>query len=329
MPNLVEMMAAKGRGTDTTVGHLTPGEFVIPREVLDNQPQLMSAIIKAFGGYAENMQRPMDWREYMVGAPEAVENPRTGAEEFQTRSAGGGAAFGGLQARDPNRDSAGGPSSGNSSNSDIGRATGPTSTFGGLQASDPGRVSAAGPSTDSGFLGPAINVFGEDPVGTALNDMVNRSTLGLGIRGLTGLMGALTGAEGVPGDPSGSAPGGRDPLAGLSPARREAVSDTFQGLTRPPEMTPPPTLNLSSAMTPLQQRAAIATRATQGSDSVYRSDEAKSYYKNLLMRSLMEPGGGFAPFGDILPVEQQYLQQILGTSYQPTTQSVLSAIAAA
>ena len=84
-------MASKGRNGDTTVGHLTPGEIVIPREVIDNQPQLMAAIIKAFNKYGENMQQPVDWRRYVVGDDEGPTNPETGAEEFF----GPGPGFGG------------------------------------------------------------------------------------------------------------------------------------------------------------------------------------------------------------------------------------------
>ena len=37
-----------GRGMDDRIAHVAPGEIVIPRQVIDRQPQLLAAIIKAF-----------------------------------------------------------------------------------------------------------------------------------------------------------------------------------------------------------------------------------------------------------------------------------------
>ena len=116
-------------------------------------------------------------------------------------------------------------------------------------------------------------------------------------------------------------------IAQFSPAVQESINEASR-FTPPEPMTPPGHLGLSGAMSPLQQRAAIATGATQGS-SVYRSPEAEGYYKNLLQRALVGPGGEMGDYGQVLPIEQQYLRSILGLSYQPTTQSLLEAIASA
>jgi hypothetical protein len=67
-------MARQGRGGDTTVAHMTPGEKVIPKEVAAMRPDLVAHVanaIKQYGG---------DPRKYTVGAGRI--NPRTGAEEF-------------------------------------------------------------------------------------------------------------------------------------------------------------------------------------------------------------------------------------------------------
>jgi hypothetical protein len=67
-------MARQGRGGDTTMAHMTPGEKVIPKEVAAMRPDLVAHVanaIKQYGG---------DPRKYTVGAGRV--NPRTGAEEF-------------------------------------------------------------------------------------------------------------------------------------------------------------------------------------------------------------------------------------------------------
>lgn len=78
-------------------------------------------------------------------------------------------------------------------------------------------------------------------------------------------------------------------------------------------------------MTPLQQRAHIATMATQGADSSFRDPAALDYYKNVAFSDLVNDGG--EAFGDVLPVEQQFLQQVFGVSPRTdTTASFLSAL---
>lgn len=65
----------EGRGTDTVVGHLTPGEIVIPVEVLSN-PDLSKAIEMAF------QESGIDVSQYTVGSEANNINPETGYPEF-------------------------------------------------------------------------------------------------------------------------------------------------------------------------------------------------------------------------------------------------------
>ena len=98
--------AAAGRRGDTMLGHLTPGEMVIPRSA--QTPGMMALFAKHMRSKGQNPAR------YMVGSKFASENPMTGAQEFYDDGGWGDqAAGGGLGS-----DSWGGPSddSGNDNN---------------------------------------------------------------------------------------------------------------------------------------------------------------------------------------------------------------------
>lgn len=86
----------------------------------------------------------------------------------------------------------------------------------------------------------------------------------------------------------------------------------------------PAFLGLSSAMTPLQQRTAIATKGTSG-DSSAIDPEVLRYYRNIALKTLMDDQGVFAPVTDITDIEKQYLKQA-GLNPGNTTQSFLSAL---
>jgi hypothetical protein len=69
-----KVLALQGRGRDTAVAHLEPGEMVVPRAVLT--PQLAKLIA------AEAAKRGIDPKQLIVGSRNASINPATGAEEF-------------------------------------------------------------------------------------------------------------------------------------------------------------------------------------------------------------------------------------------------------
>jgi hypothetical protein len=83
--------AAKGRGGDTELGHLTPGEVVLPREFPQQRPDLFAEIAEFFGN---------DIGRYTVGGGDDSINPDTGYPEFYFGPGmgvglGGGSQFGG------------------------------------------------------------------------------------------------------------------------------------------------------------------------------------------------------------------------------------------
>ncbi len=69
-----KVLALQGRGGDTAVAHLEPGEMVVPRSVLT--PQLAQLIA------AEASKRGIDPKQLIVGSHKASINPATGTEEF-------------------------------------------------------------------------------------------------------------------------------------------------------------------------------------------------------------------------------------------------------
>jgi hypothetical protein len=68
-----KLLALQGRGRDTAVAHVEPGEMVIPRAMLT--PEVMELIA------AEAQRRGIDPRRLRVGGQGSI-NPATGAEEF-------------------------------------------------------------------------------------------------------------------------------------------------------------------------------------------------------------------------------------------------------
>jgi len=69
-------MARYGRNGDTRMAHLTPGETVVPKEVLRQNPQVARGLGKAF------QDAGSDPRRYVVGSGQNSINPATGKPEF-------------------------------------------------------------------------------------------------------------------------------------------------------------------------------------------------------------------------------------------------------
>mgnify|MGYP003111002560 CR=1 FL=1 len=76
MKETADKMAAKGRGGDNVIAHLTGGEVVVPVEVLNEFPTLRKSLSNAF----ENMG--LNPAQYVAGHGENSVNPQTGASEF-------------------------------------------------------------------------------------------------------------------------------------------------------------------------------------------------------------------------------------------------------
>ena len=67
------LLSAMGRKTDTDMAHVTPGEAIIPREVLQD-PKMLGAFSKAM------QERGMNFLDFVVG-PGSKRNPNTGFME--------------------------------------------------------------------------------------------------------------------------------------------------------------------------------------------------------------------------------------------------------
>lgn len=97
---IAKILSDAGRGTDTQVAHVTPGEIVLPRDVINASPGLMGQVLKAFKDYNKDATEkgldPLDWMDYMVQPQRAGAgnfHPVTGAQEFKvSRGAGAGPA---------------------------------------------------------------------------------------------------------------------------------------------------------------------------------------------------------------------------------------------
>lgn len=68
--------AQYGRGGDTTLGHLTPGDVVIPRDVVMENPEFLVKLKKAMADMGG------DYKTHVVGSGYESFNPDTGAPEF-------------------------------------------------------------------------------------------------------------------------------------------------------------------------------------------------------------------------------------------------------
>ena len=142
-------------------------------------------------------------------------------------------------------------------------------------------------------------------------------------------VGSLLGGAGSLGSIFGG--GGRqntpEPAPVQGPPATGAAAPDQTSFVRPAGAAAPSFLGLSSQMTPVQQRAAIATGAVGGQQSSFRDPATAAYYKNLVLNDLVGEGGGVKPGAQILPVEQQYVSQVL--NQQPradTPESFLSAV---
>ena len=72
----MQNMERYGRNGDTAMAHLTPGETVVPRQVLQQNPQVARGLGRAF------KDAGADPRRYVVGSGQNSINPMTGQPEF-------------------------------------------------------------------------------------------------------------------------------------------------------------------------------------------------------------------------------------------------------
>lgn len=343
-------MAMMGRGGDSMMAHMTPGEAVIPRGVMT--PKLWSAFQEALD------QQGMMPEQYVVGSGENSINPMTGQPEFLAQASAPGRAV-----RDYQRDFVEGPEGGSSGGGLLGRlnrapvgVTGnvpgvTTSTSGGFPTS-PEMGGGPARSSQQGMIAHApMDQWAVDPDTGMFGTQGDPTNIGPALGGAIGsvLGGPLTGVGGynlweeygptieVGGGFQEYGPGG--PVQGnrefnIGPEGRDRTRQGFsrqrqmmeQSFVRPMEIPAPQFLGLSSAMSPLQMRTAIASRALAGQGGEYSSPEAATFYDNLLQRALIGDQGELFGLDTLLPIDLQYLAQIRGIQNPADTQSLLSAL---
>ena len=74
--NNMQNMANMGRYGDSQMAHVAPGEMVVPRQIMQNRPEVAQGIAAAFA------DEGVDPRRYTVGSPNNSINPNTGQPEF-------------------------------------------------------------------------------------------------------------------------------------------------------------------------------------------------------------------------------------------------------
>ena len=70
------MLAKMGRYEDTQVAHVAPGEVVVPRQLMESNPELRQEVMNAFGEVG------VDPAQFIVGGDVVMKNPVTGIQEF-------------------------------------------------------------------------------------------------------------------------------------------------------------------------------------------------------------------------------------------------------
>lgn len=305
--------AALGRGGDSMMGHLTPGEAVIPAGSMT--PKLWAA-------YQEALDRQgMAPEQYVVGSGQNSINPATGQPEFLAQAAGPGRSVRDYQERREVQ----GPEGGRSIERTIQRpqqnAIVPNMAY--PRQNEAEALTAQGVPQDQWQY--QDGQFGQTKSASLspLTELLPAPLrIGLDFAGFDPSFDYFEPAVPSYADRRTSLGRESEREQGLS-ARRAAVQQSF---ARPEVLPTPQFLGLSSAMTPLQQRSAIASRAIAGQGGAYTSPEARSYYDNLLQQVLIGDDGALAGLDSLLPIDLQYLAQIRGIENPADTSALLTAL---
>lgn len=178
MKKTAKQLAAAGRGGDTKIAHLTPGEVVIPR----------SAAAQALGLLSEAGFNP---ERYQVGRSENSRNPRTGLLEFREEAEdndsgrGGERSYGGGNTSDGRGNRTSGERSHEGNGGDAGLAAGHAMM--GANNAQLGYARGVG-EISPGTLGRMRDNMREAGYrGTGISDTMGKMGVGYGTRG--GLLG--------------------------------------------------------------------------------------------------------------------------------------------
>lgn len=309
---ITHLMAERGRGGDTQVGHLTVGDVVIPREIALKDPSILMKLKKGMeegGG---------DYRTHIVGSGYEHRNPDTGAPEFGFFSNIFKAAapiLGGLAGSFI-------PGIGTAVGSALGAGLGGLVSGAGVKGS---LIDAAGAGLGSAFLGSGSGSLSDTLSGSSIPgaSSIGGSLAGsaLGNAGIQGLTGSLTGSS-IANLVNGASqmPDGGLPAPNVSGPKNAALPTSA-----PKEASLPSSLSSFSSLDPLQQGTGIATQGLYGGGT---SKDESDYFTNLLQRQLINNQGGYNDYSsNVNPTEESYLHNDLGLQFDPNTSSLLQAIA--
>jgi len=328
-----------------------PGELVIPRQIAaDLIPQLQKALAKT----NDDMEKfpginGLDFRQYMVGSPEAQVDEESGMQMFALSPPSFPPALGPPETTRPDRIARGsnrgnrgdvtlggegyfspsfggegdpggpgggyGPTGTNSPSSGVGGGSGGDEAPAGgdlvqelaAAASDKlqGYGGIGGSFQDIGFGGTDPSLVGADETGMLGGLLGKAGAFGAA----SSLIGALPGVERRVA--TGGLPGFSQYEAGQElPPPGAPAPVTAQGFARPGLLEAPSNFGFAG-LDELQQRSRIASEGLYG-NSLFRGDEAKNVFKNLLQRSLVGEGGQVGDLNSLLPVEKDYITQVLG-----------------
>lgn len=329
----MKMTASMGRNGDSELAHVNPEE---------------AAMLEARGGAGtRNPQTGM--REYF--------GSDMGAERGRDSGVGGGGGFGGGGSQREGRSDMSrerGRQTGTRGRTQEGQRSDMSNERGRQSGVSGSPTSAGGPSGPSGdtmnggdagdsrsvgerlaagleaaFRGPSFGApTGRDPgiLGAAASFAPGIGPMMAGVRGLQAMGLESTADFGDP-DADQRDDGILSPSQPVQQQQGQApVQQGFPWQRPGAQPQAPGGLNFDPAMTPLQQRAAVATGGTNADAGVYRDPAVMDFYRNLATYSLTQPGGAVAPDAQVLPIEQQFVTQ-LGGQPGDNTESFLRALA--
>lgn len=298
-------IAHKGRRGDTMIAHVTKGEQIVPKPVLDANPVIAHLIAHAIRNAGA------DPEQYKVGS-EMSHNPDTGHPEF--------GFFSHLFKNKIFRTVA--PIVLGAINPVLGAAAG-----GVMGASNGGGIVG-------GLTGAAGGYFGGSALSGGISGLSTAPLSGIGPVGQGGVSGFISGASsGLSGAASavgsalgisGGTVGGASQLLQAASLGGSMLSSGGQKQAleqqkvsapstapfvpkQPTAMATPDSLSQLASFDPQQQRSALATKGVNGG---LGSDE-DAYYRNLLQRSLIGEGNKVNTSNPnfLLPIEGQYFSQ--------------------
>jgi hypothetical protein len=294
-------MAKYGNFEDTMMAHVAPGEQIVPKPVLDANPQLALAIVRAI------RQSGVDPEQFRVGSDMDI-NPYTGHPEFgffkklfKVAKAVAPIAVGFIPGVGPIASAAMGAGIGALGGGGIkGAITGGLSGYGGSGLAS--GLRAAGSLPTAGVIGPQS--------GTIFGGVSNV------LKGSPGAFGALT---------SGISGGGlldnaskiMQAMSVIAPQKQSIANQRIGDPSTPAvkDFTPkkqeamsrPASLNEFAGFSPEQERSALATK---GINSGLGAEE-NAYYINLLNRTMIGDGGEVNRSSQdfLMPIESQYFSR--------------------